>query len=309
MRAIRYLWRNWELGIQIIITAVFVSVLVADHFGKATLDSGTIGTTIVGLLFFAAVQLTRQRDELRTVREYQMMEGEIRQIPGDRIGEVLDQLLSSSNQWHFRGGSGRWQLETVLPELSARRDLPSRYVMQIIDPLDDELCERYGQYRARSRTPDKAPSVSDGPRLVRRDILACVYAAGWYQFYSQIRPEITLLRTYSPIRIDCGNTGLMVTIANKASPGLWVSSGTWYYRSIVDELEQLEEVSRRLKLPREGDVYPPDLNEVTADHVKTMLSLVKARTPSGEDSLFLTEERAAGADIDYASIASKVKVE
>lgn len=308
MKAIRYLWRNWELGIQIIITAVFVSVLVADHFGKATLDSGAIGTTIVGLVFFAAVQLTRQRDELRTVRESQLMAGEIHQIPGDRIGEVLGQLLSSSNQWHFRGGSGRWQLEAVLPELSARRDLPSRYVMQIIDPLDDELCERYGQYRARSRTPDKAPSVSDGPSLVRHDILACVYAAGWYRFFSQVRPEITLLRTYSPIRIDCGNTGLMVTTANKAAPALWVASGTWYYRSIVDELEQLEEVSSRLKLPRQESVYPSDLSEVTAEHIKLMLSQVKTRTPDGEDSLFLTEERAAAADIDYDSIAERVRV-
>lgn len=306
MRAVRYLWRNWELGIQIIITAVFASVLVADHFGKATLDSGTIGTTIVGLLFFAAIQLARQRDELRSVRKHQLTEGEIRQIPGDRIGEVLDQLLASSNQWHFRGGSGRWQLETVLPQLADRRDLPARYVMQIIDPLDDELCERYGQYRARSRTPDEAPSVSDGPRLVRHDILACVYAAGWYRFYSQIRPEITLLRTYSPIRIDCGNNGLVVTIANKSSPGLWASSGTWYYRSVVDELEQLEEVSRRLELPREESIYPSELNEVTAVHVKSMLTLVKARKPNGEESPFLTEKDGEVAKIDYEAIARKV---
>lgn len=307
MRAVRYLRRNWELSIQIIIVTVFVSVIVADHYGKASLDSGTVGTTIVGLLFFAAVQLTRQRDELGSVRQHQLAEGEIRQISGDRIGEALEQLLSGSNQWHFRGGSGRWQLETVLPELSARRDLPSRYVMQIIDPLDDELCERYGHYRARSRMPDQAPSVSDGPRLVRHDILACIYAAGWYRFHSQIRPELTLLRTYSPLRIDCGNSGLMVTIANKAAPGLWAASGTWYYRSVVDELEQLEEVSRRLKLPREESVYPASLSAVTGDNVMSMLALVKSRQPNGDESDFLTKEAGIAKCIDYDLIASKVK--
>lgn len=307
MKVVQYFWRNWELAIQVAITAVFVGVLVADHFGKATLDSGAIGTTIVGLLFFAAIQLTRQRDGLQSVREHQLLEGEIRQVSGDRISQVLEELLSGSSQWHFRGGSGRWQLQKVLPDLAARRDLPSRYVMQIIDPLDDELCERYGQYRAKSRTRETAPSVSDGPKLVRHDILTCVYAAGWYRFHSQVRPEITLLKSYSPLRIDCGTGGLMVTVANTAAPALWAATGTWYYRSMIDELEQLEEVSRRLVLPRDESVYPPTLAGVTAGHVKSMLALVLSREPNGEERAFLEEGCSAVTEIDYEAIAEKVR--
>ena len=307
-RALRYLQRNWEFAFQLVIGMIFVALLVADHFGKATLDSGTVGTTIVGLLLFASWRLTRQGDELRTVRRQQQMEGEIRQISGDRIAEVLDQLLATSDQWHFRGGSARWQLQRVLPELAERRDLTSRYVMQVIDPLDVHLCTRYGQYRAKSRTKEQAPTVVDGPGEVKRDILACIYAAGWYRANSQIRPEITLLRSYSPLRIDCGAGGLMVTIANKASPGLFAAKGTWYYRSVLDEIEQLEEVSRSLVLPRDEEVYPADLADVTGDHISAMLSKVIVELPdetrepfgAGEDRLGLDE---AG----FAEVATKVR--
>lgn len=313
MRAVvRFFQRNWEFGIQVVIGVAFLVLLVGDHFGWATLDSGAIGTTIVGLLFFASIRLTRQSDELSelraevgVLRQHQLTEGEIRQVPGDRIKDVLGQMLDASDQWHFRGGSARWQLEEVLPHLADRRDLPSRYVMQIIDPRDEHLRTRYGQYRAKSRTRDQAPTMSDGPDEVMRDLLACIYAAGWYRVNSQVRPEITLLRSYSPLRIDCGSSGLMVTIANKSAPGLFASKGTWYYRSVLDELEQLEEVSGRLTLPRDPSLYPADLSVVSNDNVKAMLGSVTVRTPDGAE-VGLGDGGALAA-IDCEGIAGKVR--
>ena len=100
----------------------------------------------------------------------------------------------------------------------------------------------------------------------------------------------------------------MVTIANKSAPGLWAARGTWYYRSIIDELEQLEEVSRRLELPRDESIYPSNLKDVTAANVQAMLKLVKTKRPNGDESDFLADESSATAKIDYAAIATKVKV-
>jgi hypothetical protein len=307
LRTWRYFQRNWEFAVQLIIGFIFVALLVADHFGRATLDSGTIGTTIVGLLLFASLRLTRQGDELRSVREHQEIQGDIEQIPGDRIGSVLNQLLANSDQWHFRGGSARWQLQKVLPSLASRRDMPSRYVMQVIDPLDVHLCERYGLYRATSRAKAEAPSVSDGPEEVKRDILACIYAAGWYRANSKVRPEIILLRSYSPLRVDCGTDGLMVTVANKATPGLFAAKGTWYYRSVLDEIEQLEEVSSRLVLPRGNGMYPATLLTVTGDEISTMLGQVLVESPDGSRAAFGPSSGLHLDDAALAAIAERVQ--
>jgi hypothetical protein len=143
---------------------------------------------------------------------------------------------------------------------------------------------------------------------VKRDILACIYAAGWYRTNSQVRPEITLLPSYSPLRVDCGSEGLMLTIANKTSPGLFVAKGTWYYRSVLDEIEQLEEVSRSLILPRDEDVYPAELGDVTGDHVREMLSRVLVELPDQTREPFGDSEDGIGLDTaGFDDIAIKVR--
>lgn len=307
--------RNWEFAVQTLVGVIFVLLVVADHYGRATLDSTITGATIVALLYFASFRLVRQseevatvRGELATVRKHQQMEGEIRQISGDWISKALNELLSQSDQWHFRGGSGRWQLQRVLPHLAERRDLPSRYVMQVIDPLDEHLCIRYGSYRATSRTKDDAPTLADGPVGVRRDILACIYAAGWYQMNSQVRPEITLLRSYSPLRFDVGASGLMVTTANKATPALFAAKGTWYFRSILDELEQLRNVSSYLILPLDAQLYPPSIQHVNSEHVATMLQRVKVCNPDGSEHPFAVKDcKSPLRNQDFESIAGKIR--
>ena len=180
--------------------------------------------------------------------------------------------------------------------------------MQVIDPLDVHLCQRYGQYRAKSRTKEQAPTVADGPGDVKKDILACIYAAGWYRMNSQIRPKITLLKSYSPLRVDCGSDGLMVTIANKTAPALFAAKGTWYYRSVLDEIEQLEEVSRSLVLPRDEDVYPALLAEVAGTHISTMLHRVIVELPDGSREGFGASQGGIGLDdAGFEEVASKVR--
>lgn len=100
----------------------------------------------------------------------------------------------------------------------------------------------------------------------------------------------------------------MVTIANKSAPGLFAAKGTWYYRSVLDELEQLEKVSSRLLLPDQLDVYPRTLAEVTESQVRQMLKQVVVKDPDGTETPFgLNVPGNPLAAADYPAIVTRIK--
>src|SRR5579885_95272 len=236
-------------------------VTVSEHFlARAAIYIAAA----LALVLMVNRSVSRLRD-LRTHRELQAIAGSV-QLVGDQlatfrqnaeaqevmpseIAGYLSHFLATAEHWRFRGGSGRWQRQAVLPHLAKVTRFDVHYKMQILDPRDSELCARYAAYRARQLPAEVRRADEGEARTLLTDILACIYAAGWYRQHSRIRPSIFLLKLYSPLRYDIGGAGLMATVADPTARGLYARRDTWYYTSFVDEFDQACSELPRLVLP------------------------------------------------------------
>jgi hypothetical protein len=196
---------------------------------------------------------------------------DIRQVGSQEISVLLQSELAHSHSWWFRGGSGRWLRKDTLPTLALKNGDDINVAIQILDPRDEELCRRYANYRYKQRDlSDRRPNEFD-PRTIQADLLASILAAAVHSAHSRINPEVVLLRTYSPLRIDMGENALLATVASKTAPALFARRGTFLYQSIKDEIQNARHGNHLLVLPENLSRIPVK-ELVTAADAKRLLS-------------------------------------
>jgi hypothetical protein len=215
-------------------------------------------------------------------------------------GQQLDDLLANTATWRFRGGSGRWQRSTVLPTLSRNTTFDISYVMQIVDPRNRELCNRYANYRSLQRIA-QGGERDGAPEDVRADLLACVYAAAWYSTRSRIKAEVSLLRTYGPLRFDVGSEGLVITVADPFAPALYARRGGWLFNAMVDEIQRSHDELPRLHFPRTPSLFPAEFRDVNGKHVRDALLATHVRSEDGYLAHFLDQSD----DADFEDVARR----
>lgn len=157
-------------------------------------------------------------------------------------------MLSSSKEWYFRGGSARWQRESVLPGLAKVKDRPVQYKVQIISPFEADLCRKYANYRKKSRPDDDRAD----PKQISFELLAFIYAAVVWASRSKISPQITLLHRFLPFRLDGNSESVLITVADPGRNGLRANAGNWYHASLLDEFEFEAGYATPLTLPSEA---------------------------------------------------------
>lgn len=172
----------------------------------------------------------------------------VHEVPAPQIRSELNTLLEGSTEWYFRGGSARWQRQVVLPKLAEITERPVHYKIQVISPFDQDLCDKYALYRKKSQPGDPRGDA----RQIRLEILAFIYAAVVWQSRSKISPDVTLLRRFSPFRLDGNAESFIITVANLEKNGLRTRQGNWYHSSLLDEFEFEAGYATRLDLPAEA---------------------------------------------------------
>lgn len=290
-----------------LVVLAIAGLTVADLTDTLTLSQEVLARVAVFvfcalfILVLVERQAARHRDETRDAERATMarnlgdiernvtllQKGHITEVPADDVGARLSELLASTSEWHFRGGSGRWQRSDVLPALAHVTDRDVRYVMQILNPSDPELCRRYARYRARQRPPAARRPDEAQPETVRDDILACIYAAAWYRFRTRLQAEVYLQPLYSPLRLDIGTTGLIASVADPKAPGLLGKSDGWYYLSVLDEVNQACTELPRLVLCSDPAALPEDHAQVDGSKVEKALAATKILQPAGHSDPLL----------------------
>lgn len=94
----------------------------------------------------------------------------------DTIGRTLEAAAAASDEWEYVGHTGVYVRSKILPILEARSKSQSvaitiRFI--IMDPFNRELCERYAEYRTRSRSSTISPRTWTG-LSVQSDLIATV---------------------------------------------------------------------------------------------------------------------------------------
>lgn len=298
----RYLWPEADVAerVSTVLSAVTAAIAIAlavldwtdwlDITSNLTFSLLVFAGGVVLLSFL--VEAERRRAYSRELRSMQQSldraraafgmghdPQSARQIPGDGISDVLDGILAASSTWLFRGGSARYQRGAVLPKLAEVKTADVRYQIQILDPRDQHLCDAYAEYRRQAR-PAAQKLPTEDAAAIRNEILATLYAAGWYRNHSRIRPQVALMNSYSPIRVDIGSTGAVLTVANHLEPALLAPSGSFMYSAIKDEIEQAGTVLPRVNIPADLALFPAERSAVTGAVVEAALQRMTAQ-PAG----------------------------
>jgi hypothetical protein len=311
----------WHAALAHPADAVSVALLIAiaatsvlDLFGAISVSGDFLSRSAIAIGSLLALQYIVSQRERRSAASVlndlnERVEGLIAsreeraavlEIESPLIRDKLEDLQDGSPFWYFRGGSGRWQRSSVLPALAKNRASSTEYLMQIVDPTDEALCARYAEYRSKQRSVEVSRANEGRPEVVRDDLLACIYAAGWYGARSRVGARVFLNRLYSPVRIDIAAEGLMLTVADRKASGVFAPNGSWYYKSIVDEMREALAELPEIILPSGGeDLYPSDWTAVGEEHVKAVFNLAVLRR-GGFDGPF---NPGRWAPIDYAQLA------
>uniref|UniRef100_A0AAU3GZR6 Uncharacterized protein n=1 Tax=Streptomyces sp. NBC_01401 TaxID=2903854 RepID=A0AAU3GZR6_9ACTN len=224
------------------------------------------------------------------------------EIPQGEIDGRLVELLSSANSWHFRGGLGGWQRSAALPHLATIMNRDISYSMHILNPADEDLCRRYASYRA---SAGQRAGTTD-PENVRDELLALLYAVAWYNERTRIKVEVSFLRSYSPLRYDLSDAGLIVTVPDMQERAIYAPAGGWYCTSVRDEMDQASKALPAAVLPSGEGMFPQQWGDVRAQHVREVLEAVGVRPGrlSDQPSRSLLTGWADSSSLNFEKIAS-----
>lgn len=314
------------------------AVLVLDIVGVGSSDNGTVANIVLAaiatLLIFLMTEsdrgarLSADMDNLkdRTARSIEEMSDALgdslsnlkestdraylfgetlmrsvgaRQIPGSEIRKQLTELLDATTSWHFRGGTARYQRAAVLPRLAAVTHTDVNVYMQLLDPRDETLCRVYAEYRRKSGDLNSDPKRA--PDLIRCEILATIYAAAWYRRVNRVEPHVVLTQTFSPLRLDMGDGGMCITIAEASEPALFARSESWLYKSLRDEMRQAETTLPKLDFSHvRPESCPIKRADVSPQSIREALTAVEVVVPTtGQRSAFIENNLAASVDYEY----------
>ncbi|MGW1205302.1 hypothetical protein [Streptomyces cyaneofuscatus] len=299
--------------------AAIVVVTLLDMFEVISLSQEFLsGAAIVVLSAFLLTLLNGRKDAFEQTQVLHGVEAnldaikrdiEIRgvgahviEIPQEEIGKRFDDLLSSTNSWRFRGGLGGWQRSTALPSLSTVMNRDISYSMHILNPADEALCRRYAGYRA---SAGQRTGTTD-PENVRDELLALLYAVAWYNERTRIKAEVSFLYSYSPLRYDLSDAGLIVTVPDMQERAIYAPAGGWYCTSVRDEMDQAGKALPAVVLPSGQEFFPQQWRDVRAGHVRGALEAVEvqpSRLP-GQPCDSLLTGWADSSNLDFEKIAS-----
>ncbi|HEX6076866.1 MAG TPA: hypothetical protein VFZ32_16595, partial [Micromonosporaceae bacterium] len=107
----------------------------------------------------------------------------VRVLTGEDITTALYEARRDTEIWIFKGGTGTFTRVVTLPECvqNARRHRRGlRFYLEILDPTDLELCERYVRlYKSLAENPDDNEMSWDGFGT-QHEVYATILAACWY---------------------------------------------------------------------------------------------------------------------------------
>lgn len=306
----KYLWPDASVEtkfaflVRAAATALALVAAVLSAFGIVSFSSDQFRTAalfVAGVLLLATLQDAADRREFE---EQRWLAAAVHQVESGQIGPRLERLLAESTNWQFRGGSGRWLRSATLPALSRVRDREVPLLVQLLDPRDEHLCGECARYRASQRDAADLRPDEDDPRTIQADLLSSIYAIAWHSARSRINPEIVLLRSFSPLRYDIGTSGMFVTVAKRSEPALYASSGSWYFRSVTDELAQATHGHPIVVPPASTDVFPRTPSEVTSASVRAALEATRVRSTGTESPLLA--HFATASHVDFEKVARHV---
>ncbi|MGI5215723.1 hypothetical protein [Plantactinospora sp. CA-290183] len=186
----------------------------------------------------------------------------VRVLNGQEVGQAHAEARRQTDRWRFKGGTGTFTRAVTLPECiehARRRNGTLDFGIEIIDPTDEQVCERYAQFR-RSLAPrtDGTGELWTVDRT-RKESFATVLAACWHhQRSGLLNIDVRLSSQMSTFRFDLSSSCVIITQENPQTPALRIDRREIYYHRYSIELQYSREQSRRVPIEQARQVLLDD---------------------------------------------------
>ncbi|MFR9776403.1 hypothetical protein ACL02O_10140 [Micromonospora sp. MS34] len=184
----------------------------------------------------------------------------VRVLHGSEVGQALAEARRLTDRWNFKGGTGTYTRAVTLPEClehARRRNATLHVAVEIIDPTDEEVCERYARFR-RSLAPD-GPGERWTVDRTRKESYATVLAACWHlQRSGLLTIDVRLSAQMTTFRYDLSSSCVIITQENPQTPALRIDRKELYYNRFNIELQYSREQSRRVPIEAAAQVKLDD---------------------------------------------------
>src|SRR6266496_673104 len=255
---LRWLWENVDPVVALGLAIVF-SVLGA----YSVVSQEVISNIVLATLAVIAFTLVRERAarsgassnvsksleqrlsnvdrSIAQVREaIGMMDTLIKPTQGRFLTRDFEQAILDTGFWIYKGGTGTYLRAVTLPgnaENALRHRTRREISIEILDPTDVGLCERYGRMRrSLDPEPDRSGETWTTAR-VRNESYATILAASYYrERHGLLDIQVGLSGTMSLFRYDLASPYIIITQEDGAAPALEAGSGTYFYNSYLNEL-------------------------------------------------------------------------
>lgn len=298
-RFVAWLGRNSD-GMIALLLAVSIGVLgLADVVGTSQVTEAT-------LLILAVIAVVLLRDRVaasaaeREIKQRLANVGEIEEtvrimrtameemagvriLHGPEVGKALEKARSNTDQWTFRGGTGTYLRAVTLPRCidHARQEKRGlRIRLQIIDPTDEEVCDRYARFRrSLSAQPDGTGERWTLERT-RKESFATVLAACWHrQRFDLLDIDVRLASLVTTFRWDVSSQCIIITQEDPQVPALMFERGKFYYDRWNTELQTSLDQARQVPVKDAAKAISLS-EEPTVDEVKRLFSRLNLDLPS-----------------------------
>ena len=170
--------------------------------------------------------------------------GGLHQIEPTRITGEFEDLLKGALRWRYKGNFGRYQRGKVLPTLAGT---PNMHVsINIIDPKNEDLCREHAQYRNRITSIDKGRNYNAD--LVALEVIVTIVHCAWYVANKGVEIDLFLATVFDPVRIDSNDKAMILTVEDRRSPALKLTSNHFMYNHFDLQMRYAREQGRRIEL-------------------------------------------------------------
>jgi hypothetical protein len=245
----------------LLILALLAQAMLRDRLRRETTEQQVRQVLVdtrdrLGELVPPLVEMTGPDGALHRARETIDSVSMVRVLHGTEVGQALADARRHTDRWIFKGGTGTYTRAVTLPEClehARRRNATLRFDIEIIDPTDEDVCERYARFR-RSLEPD-APGERWTVDRTRRESFATVLAACWHlQYCGLLTIDVRLSAQMTTFRYDLSSSCVIITQENPHTPALRVDRTELYYNRYNIELQYSRDQSRRVPIEAAAQV-------------------------------------------------------
>ena len=165
-------------------------------------------------------------------------DGEAMKIIGHQeIREYLAKSRTKTDFWFFIGGTGSFTRTITIPVLAAKSREENKHKvikLQIINPLNIDLCEKYCLYRKGLKSANKSNRWT--VENIRQELLATVVVGYiWKTKHPLFELSIGLKNTFSLFRLDISSSSAIITKENKEEPAIYCEADSFLYNSYKED--------------------------------------------------------------------------